>query len=798
MTFNKIEETFFYTISAGAALIGCLLLFMILAEIIIRAIPSLTWYFITTPESMTPHIGMGIANAIWGSLIISLFATVIAIPLALGTAIYLQKYAAEGRITRAFRFFIEVLSGTPAIVVGIFGLLVLVTYLRPVTGGFSLLAGSIALAILIVPVIERSIENAISAVPFELEEGSYALGATKWQTIRMITLPTAVSGIITGAILGFGRAAEESAVVILTAGYSQFMPEFTIKPNTNLLFGIKIYPIQDLIGTLPYSVYHAYENSHVIKESNGFAAAVILISIVILVNFSAKIFITRAMPGRGFEGGSKSGILTNIAEIIGSIWKWVFSRQPTMMKSTKEQIPFQDQSKKPPLVPEFLSHHLSNVLSATKHKLLTTPLTRKKATGTVPPQENAENPTNPATNLPRPLLPFTIPAALLLLIAFLATIPPLHHILGPASPLLAGLFGAGLSLLLLIAGLIFGLLLAKRAGAFKGKTRRSGYAGVAAGICLLCVAGFVCASAAPGLFSTGNDETPSVSDNADRQARLAELMAQMEGEDDGVPAQDAGDPSALLSATPPPTVGAGNVSKGVTIPLKDALSLGESYRYGDATRICDATVYDYKILPFYFWWFIDYNRFVQKIPRTGNSYLVVFIRIEDIGTKSAIVPSAEKIRITNNGKIYINDPYFNKSVLSTYQTEYYSSNYDKLPYQWIRELGQDKRDYAFLTGYNIFGDEWVTMNATTTVTPTSTVTTTTTATEGSSETGTNTTSKTNGKGFFVKPGPGNAIDGYLIFEVPDNIVNEDLDKTYVEISFNANSGTRWLLKPAAG
>jgi len=312
---NKIEETFFYALSAGAALVGCLLLFMILAEITIRALPSLTWYFITTPESMTPHIGMGIANAIWGSVIISLLATILSIPLALGTAIYLQKYATEGRLTRLLRFFIEVLSGTPAIVIGIFGLLVLVTYLRPFTGGFSLISGSVALAILIVPVIERSIENAISAVPFEIEEGSYALGATKWQTISMITLPTAVSGIITGAILGFGRAAEESAVVILTAGYSQFMPEFTIKPNVKLLFGIKIYPIQDLIGTLPNAVYHAYENSNVIKESNGFAAAVILISIVILVNFSAKIIITRSMSGREFEGGSGGGISTIIASI---------------------------------------------------------------------------------------------------------------------------------------------------------------------------------------------------------------------------------------------------------------------------------------------------------------------------------------------------------------------------------------------------------------------------------------------------------------------------------------------------
>jgi len=147
------------------------------------------------------------------------------------------------------------------------------------------------------PVMERSIEDAICSIPLELEEGSYALGANKWQTIRQITLPTAISGIVTGAILGFGRAAEESAVVILTAGYSQFMPEFAIKSNPNLMGDIKIYPIQDLVGTLPYSVYHAYENSNVIPMSNGFAAAFILIAFVLLINFLAKVVIKCCITG---------------------------------------------------------------------------------------------------------------------------------------------------------------------------------------------------------------------------------------------------------------------------------------------------------------------------------------------------------------------------------------------------------------------------------------------------------------------------------------------------------------------
>jgi hypothetical protein len=180
------------------------------------------------------------------------------------------------------------------------------------------------------------------------------------------------------------------------------------------------------------------------------------------------------------------------------------------------------------------------------------------------------------------------------------------------------------------------------------------------------------------------------------------------------------------------------------------------------------------------------------MPQNKSSYLVVFVRIENLGTKSALVPSADKIQVSSNGQNYTHKEYFNKSVLSASQIDYYSSRYNDLPYQWIRELGQDKRDYAFLTGYNIFG-EWKfnsTANTTVTITPSSNITYTTRAiSTGPDE-------ATNGKGFFIKPGPGNAIDGYLIYEVPDNVVKKNLSQTYVEIAFKANSGTRWRLEPA--
>jgi ABC-type amino acid transport system permease subunit len=275
-----------------------------------------------------------------------------------------------------------VLSGTPSIVLGIFGLLVLVYYLKPITGGYSLISGSIALTILIVPVIERSIEEAVHTVPHDLEEGSYALGATKWETTRFITIPSALAGIVTGIILGLGRAAEESAVVILTAGYTQFMPEFTFRPNDKLLFNTKIYPFQDLIGSLPYSVYHAYENSNVIPLSNGFAAAFILIMIILFINIIAKMV---------FWYGSRS--LKKSHPVISSLKKTIFNSEKKNKKLGEKRFSF---SKEP----------IKNLNSSTKdgpsdyfqltrpiHPTWTSALTQPvQPASPVPSIESGENP----------------------------------------------------------------------------------------------------------------------------------------------------------------------------------------------------------------------------------------------------------------------------------------------------------------------------------------------------------------------------------------------------------------------
>ncbi|MBP2029446.1 phosphate transport system permease protein [Methanohalophilus levihalophilus] len=295
---NRIlKGKIFKGMAYAGAIISLLALVTILGSILHQALPSLSWAFIFTAESDVEGLGGGVANAVIGTVLLSVLSPLLATPLAIGTAVYLKRYATNEKLVKSLSFMLDVLSGTPSIVLGIFGLLFIVIYMREVTGGFSLISGVIALAILILPVIERATEEAIDTVPQSLEEGSYALGATKWHTIRDITLPYALSGILTGIVLSIGRAAEESAVVILTAGYTQFSPELKVAANEKLIFGVKVYPFQDLIAALPITVYKSFEFPHLIDPSQGFAAAVVLIFIVMVINFTTRLIVWRRRIG---------------------------------------------------------------------------------------------------------------------------------------------------------------------------------------------------------------------------------------------------------------------------------------------------------------------------------------------------------------------------------------------------------------------------------------------------------------------------------------------------------------------
>jgi phosphate transport system permease protein len=221
-------ETISFGLIVASTLIVLAILVIILQDIVINGLPALSWEFLTKPPLDSGRAG-GIFPAIVGTLCLVTGAIAIALPLGVGAAIYLVEYTREGRITRLIRTGVDLLNGTPSIVFGLFGFAFIVLYLNV---GISMLAGQVTLALMVLPTIIRTTEEALKSIPQSLREGSLALGATKWQTIGRVVLPPAVPGIVTGAILSIGRAAGETAPIMFTAVvFSQrFLPDSVFDP----------------------------------------------------------------------------------------------------------------------------------------------------------------------------------------------------------------------------------------------------------------------------------------------------------------------------------------------------------------------------------------------------------------------------------------------------------------------------------------------------------------------------------------------------------------------------------------
>ncbi|MCK5507891.1 MAG: phosphate ABC transporter permease PstA, partial [Desulfobacterales bacterium] len=196
-----------------AALINGLALFIIIYFMIANGWKAINWTFLTQPpmDSMTKG---GILPCIVGTLCLSMGAILIAMPIGVASAIYLNEYAKPGPLIRVIRIGINNLAGVPSIVFGLFGLAFFVVWLEM---GVSIIAGALTLGAMTVPVMIGSTEEALRAVPDTYREASLGLGATKWQTIYRVVLPTALPGILTGTILGVSRAAGETAPVMFTA-----------------------------------------------------------------------------------------------------------------------------------------------------------------------------------------------------------------------------------------------------------------------------------------------------------------------------------------------------------------------------------------------------------------------------------------------------------------------------------------------------------------------------------------------------------------------------------------------------
>jgi len=209
----------------------------IIIDIVIHGMGVINWDFLAGFPRRSGAEG-GIFPAIVGTLYLVLGTIAVALPLGVASAIYLSEYAGQGRFTRYVRLAIVTLAGVPSIVFGLFGLGLFVIFLG---FGSSILAGSLTLACLILPTVIVSSEEALRAVPSGLREGSLALGATKWQTIYHNVLPYSIPGMLTGAILGIGRAAGETAPILLTVA-AFFLPKLPAS-------------VFDQVMALPYHLY---------------------------------------------------------------------------------------------------------------------------------------------------------------------------------------------------------------------------------------------------------------------------------------------------------------------------------------------------------------------------------------------------------------------------------------------------------------------------------------------------------------------------------------------------------------
>ena len=246
----------------------------------------ISWEFLTQP----PRRGMtegGIFPAIVGTFLVTMITAIMAIPLGLFAAIYLNEYARQGRLTRLIRLSIRNLAGVPSIVYGLFGVVLFVNML---TFGTSVLSAGLTLGLLTLPWTITASEEALKAVPNSFREGALALGATKWQAIRTNVLPYALPGMLTGSVLGLARAAGETAPIMFT-GAAFYLPHL---PRS----------LKDQFMALPYHLYIMATQHHAILQVRplAYGTAIVLLALVLGMNLTAIVIRYRRRRQREIHG----------------------------------------------------------------------------------------------------------------------------------------------------------------------------------------------------------------------------------------------------------------------------------------------------------------------------------------------------------------------------------------------------------------------------------------------------------------------------------------------------------------
>ena len=280
---RKVVNVAMEVVATIAALLAVAVLAIVVSSVVRKGIGAINVDFftqntVTSSFSFGEPPASGIKNAILGSLVIVLFAVLMALPVGILAAIYLNEFASQ-RVRAPLQVALDVLNGIPAIVVGIFVFVLLVAD----GGGQSALKASFALSILMLPLVARSTQEVLALVPNALREGSLALGAAKWRTTLSIVLPQAIGGIITGATLATARVAGETAPLLFTSSL--------VDNNTH-------FNPTEPVMSMPYFIFYASEAPDPTLQEQAWATALVLIAFVLIASTTARYFGLRSRRKR--------------------------------------------------------------------------------------------------------------------------------------------------------------------------------------------------------------------------------------------------------------------------------------------------------------------------------------------------------------------------------------------------------------------------------------------------------------------------------------------------------------------
>lgn len=274
---TRVSDVCLYMLIYLSAGVSVALLVGILGYVFSKGIGKVNWTFLTSVTSVLKGT-TGIVGNILNTIYVIVLTLLIAAPIGIGSAIYLNEYAKAGKLVKIIAFTTETLSGIPSIIFGLFGMVFFGTTLNM---GYSLLTGSLTLAIMVLPLITRNTQEALKTVPNSYRNGALGIGATKWYMIRTVLLPSAMPGIVTGIILAIGRIVGESAALLFTAGSGYLLPKTAMNYLTKIL---------ESGGTLTIQLYLSMSKG---QYDVAFGIAVVLLVIVLGINMLTKILASK-------------------------------------------------------------------------------------------------------------------------------------------------------------------------------------------------------------------------------------------------------------------------------------------------------------------------------------------------------------------------------------------------------------------------------------------------------------------------------------------------------------------------